>query len=121
MFRLRARTAEIQNQWITHLVQYLRHLRYNEMIHSSFLTEITPERNSKIYAYVQEGSMVISRADIEVASYDFPAPIKEPAPAPGAISFKAAAGMTSSRGAHCHLVAPRSHARLVPSCGIGGW
>eukprot|EP01052_Picozoa_sp_SAG31_P041012 SAG31_NODE_6097_length_2171_cov_39.703524_3_plen_400_part_00 len=92
VFRLRARTAEIQKQWIAHLLQYLRTLRYDEMIHSSFLTEIAPADTHKVYAFVQEGSMVISKADVLVASYDFPAQASENNQS-ARVKFKAAAGL----------------------------
>jgi hypothetical protein len=81
VFRLRARTEEIKNAWLTHLQQRLRNLHYEDMIHSSFLIEVAAIKkygrdithSNKVFAYVQEGNMVVSKADTDVVSFDFPA------------------------------------------------
>jgi hypothetical protein len=94
VFRLRTETSELRDQWFDHLEHYLQSIRAADIIFSSPV-EMVDGSAPNAFAYLQDGSMVMSSTPIAVDSLDEQAGAAgaTAAPSPRAGSVELVAGM----------------------------
>jgi hypothetical protein len=70
VFRLRTETPELRDKWFAHLQQYLQQISSADIIYSSAVETVGPSALPHSFAYLVDGSMVVSSTCVSVASFD---------------------------------------------------